>query len=293
MKNFKLLLLGTSLSCFPQLAYTQCVVTEDCAALGYTETSCPGNGVKCPFGNGWFCGGDEASICAENGFKYSCTGTGYAGGAGFACGGKYTQCSCASSYEWNGSSCALSCSSSYKYTCTGTGYAGGAGSACDGKYTQCACASGYEWKNGSCQKQILNGAQGDLYYCNGKVVGVKTSDMNFYIAMKDLGYVGWSQADEYCRNYSFCADNNGVLPTLAQLRTVYARLETIEDLLLKYDGGEELAKGNPYWSSSVAYTDPLGMNSYYVLYMSDGFFDYFRGNGYTGISHVRPVLVDY
>ena len=29
---------------------SQCVSTQDCTALGYTETSClNGNGVKCPF----------------------------------------------------------------------------------------------------------------------------------------------------------------------------------------------------------------------------------------------------
>ena len=28
----------------------QCVTTQDCAALGYTDSACPGSGVKCPFG---------------------------------------------------------------------------------------------------------------------------------------------------------------------------------------------------------------------------------------------------
>ena len=51
----------------------QCVSSQDCASLGYTKSSCPdGNGVKCPFGNKWFCV-DQCGI----GFKYTCTGTGY------------------------------------------------------------------------------------------------------------------------------------------------------------------------------------------------------------------------
>ena len=153
MKNIKILLLGTSLSFLPTLVYSQCVPVQDCAALGYTETGCPGNGVKCPFGNGWFCGGDEASICAENGFKYTCSGTGYSGGSGQPCGGKYKTCNCATNYTWNGSSCTLSCSSSYKYTCTGTGYNGGKGTACGGKYTSCTCSNSYEWKSGKCQQK--------------------------------------------------------------------------------------------------------------------------------------------
>ncbi len=33
----------------------QCVATQDCATLGYTETSCESGGVKCPFGDKWAC----------------------------------------------------------------------------------------------------------------------------------------------------------------------------------------------------------------------------------------------
>ena len=33
----------------------QCVATQDCASLGYTETSCENGGIKCPFGNTWAC----------------------------------------------------------------------------------------------------------------------------------------------------------------------------------------------------------------------------------------------
>ena len=197
MKFQVYLVLGTSLSCFSGLAFGQCVVTEDCAALGYTETSCPGNGLKCPFGNGWFCGGDEATICAENGFKYTCTGTRYSGGSGQPCGGKYKTCTCATNYTWNGSSCALSCSSSYKYTCTGTGYAGGAGSACGGKYTQCTCASGYEWKNGKCQKKEIDYSAcklGTLFYsdntCSDSRVKSKTL-LGVVIYEKTESQNGW------------------------------------------------------------------------------------------------------
>ena len=205
MKNIKFLLIGTSLSCFPGLVFGQCVTVQDCAALGYTETSCPGNGVKCPFGNGWFCGGDEESICRENGFTESCNGAGQSG-SGSSCGGLYAECSCDSTYQ---------------YTCSGTGYAGGTGSACGGKYTQCTCSSGYEWKDGACQQQALNGAHDDLYYCNGKVVAVKAPGMNFYIAMKDLGSLAWNSANSSCSSYTFCNNVKGTLPTKDQLLTMY------------------------------------------------------------------------
>ena len=75
-----------------------CTPSPDCASLGYTESSCPdGAGVKCPWGNTWFC----TKTCDELGFSYTCSGTGYAGGSGEVCKGKYKSCTCASGYKWN------------------------------------------------------------------------------------------------------------------------------------------------------------------------------------------------
>ena len=220
----------------------------------------------------------------DSSYKYTCTGTGYSGGNGVFCGGKYTACWCISGYAWDGSACVKkTCSSSYKYTCSGTGYAGGSGSACDGKYTSCTCSSGYEWKNGSCQKQAQNGAQGNLYYCDGKVVGVKTSGMNFYVAMKDLGYMNWSNANSRCKNYSVCGNVNGTLPTKDQLLTMYNNKSSLNSLLSR-NGGTKLAESY-YWSSTVS-----GYEHYYVVHMSSG--DSY-GWHYVeiGIS-VRPVLFE-
>ena len=79
-----------------------CTPSPDCASLGYTETSCPdGAGVKCPWGNAWFC----TKTCDELGFSYTCSGTGYAGGSGETCNGKYKSCTCASGYEWKNGRC--------------------------------------------------------------------------------------------------------------------------------------------------------------------------------------------
>ena len=109
--KIKFLLLGTSLSLIPTLSLAQCVATQDCATLGYTETSCNGGkGVKCPFGNKWAClGANEEEykqkFCDEYGFTLACTGTGYAGGSGLACNNKYAQCTCASGYEWKNGAC--------------------------------------------------------------------------------------------------------------------------------------------------------------------------------------------
>ena len=43
----------------------QCVATQDCESLGYTETSCENGGIKCPFGDKWACKGNS-DISTEN-----------------------------------------------------------------------------------------------------------------------------------------------------------------------------------------------------------------------------------
>ena len=103
--KIRFLLIGTSLSLIPQTINAQCVATQDCATLGYTETSCSGgSGVKCPFGNKWACFKSEAEICNDLGFTLTCTGTNQTDGVGKACNGKYTECTCALGYIWNDSS---------------------------------------------------------------------------------------------------------------------------------------------------------------------------------------------
>ena len=158
----KILLMTSAVVLFPlsTVAQTTCTATPDCASLGYTQSSCPdNNGVRCPWGDKWFCSSSETEICSKYGFKYTCTGTGYSGGAGTACGGKYTACTCSSGYSWSAGSCVRRCSSpyvwngsscvcsySYEYTCTsGEHVIGGAGTACNNLYSACRCESGYRW----------------------------------------------------------------------------------------------------------------------------------------------------
>ena len=267
--KIKFLLLGTSLSFIPNLTFAQCVATQDCETLGYTETSCNGGkGVKCPFGNKWACLPTKESICKEEGFTLACNETGQTGG-GDSCNGLYKQCSCDSSYQ---------------YTCSGTGYSGGSGSACGGKYTSCICASGYEWKDGSCQKKILNGAQGELYYCNGTVVGVRATGMGFYVALRDLGRMNWTSANSQCRNYSFCGNVKGTLPTLDQLKSIYQNKSRVNSLL-STNGGTQLTNSY-YWSSTLT-----GYRNYYIVHMSSGdVYDYYDSRNYP---YVRPVLASW
>ena len=236
--KIKFLLIGTSLSLIPTLTYAQCVATQDCETLGYTETSCNGGkGVKCPFGNKWACIGISTEECSELGFTY---------------------------------------------TCSGTGYSGGSGTACNGKYTTCTCASGYNWKDGSCQKQILNGPDGDVYKCNGIVVGVKTADMNFYVAMKDLGYMFWDEANSSCLNYIFCNNIKGTLPTKEQLDILYNNKAQINTLLLA-NGGNQISE-KYHWSSTS------DTKYYYVLDMFNGYTYWHVGNNDY---YARPILTSW
>ena len=142
--------------------WAQCVSSQDCASLGYTKSSCPdGNGVKCPFGNAWFCV-DQCGI----GFKYTCTGTGYGTQpASAACNGKYTSCVCADKYTWSGTAC-TKCASQYTEKCNGSNETGGADTGCGGYYAKCSCATGYEWDttSKSCKMKQAVCAVGTLYY---------------------------------------------------------------------------------------------------------------------------------
>ena len=49
----------------------QCVATQDCATLGYTETSCQNGGIKCPFGNYWACKNDGTTDCTYGTIYFS------------------------------------------------------------------------------------------------------------------------------------------------------------------------------------------------------------------------------
>ena len=103
MRNITLLT-GTMLF-LPMTVMAQsinCTPSPDCASLGYTETSClDGAGVKCPWGNAWFCTEEKC----DTSYQYICSGTGYTGGSGEVCGGKYQSCTCADGYEWKNGTC--------------------------------------------------------------------------------------------------------------------------------------------------------------------------------------------
>ena len=81
-----------------------CTPTPDCVAMGYTETSCEGRFIRCPF--------DTTKLyCTpcDSSFKYDCSGDNITGGTGSACGGKYTSCECAEGGIFKDGTCPQNC----------------------------------------------------------------------------------------------------------------------------------------------------------------------------------------
>ena len=112
--------------------------------------------------------------------------------------------------------------------------------------------------------RTANGAQGDLYYCNGKVVGVKTPNMDFYVALKDFSSDYWKNAYNTIKYNMFCEDTLAYMPTKDDLVKIYNNKNSLDDLFEKY-GGKKLSSGY-YWSETDS-----GDSSYrYVLNMSNG-----------------------
>ncbi len=79
-------------------ANAACIATPSCYDMGYSSTSSCDSGLKCPFGDYWYCPKDGE--CAE--FPYTCFGRGYveAAGIGADCNGKYVKCECYEGFEW-------------------------------------------------------------------------------------------------------------------------------------------------------------------------------------------------
>ena len=106
--------------------------------------------------------------------------------------------------------------------------------------------------------------------------------MGFYVALKDLGNMTWSNANSQCRNYSFCGNVKGTLPTRDQLVTLYNNKSRVNSLL-STNGGTKMTE-DWYWSSAY------GANTSYIVNMSNGSV----GNGYFHNGYyVRPVLASW
>ena len=99
------------------VANAACTPTPDCASIGYTETSCEGDSLKCPFDI-------TKMMCmpCDSSYRYDCTGDNITGGVGDTCGGKYVTCACSEGSVFQNGACACdnSCTVGAIYYSDGT-----------------------------------------------------------------------------------------------------------------------------------------------------------------------------
>ncbi|MDO5387446.1 MAG: hypothetical protein Q4F75_09305 [Pseudomonadota bacterium] len=97
---------------------------------------------NCPNNYEWNAG-PKKCVCATS-FKYSCNGSGYAGGDGNSCDGKYSKCKCAAGYTWDATSGSCVCSGtdwcSVNQNCAALGYAK---QTCSGTTVKCPFDTSY------------------------------------------------------------------------------------------------------------------------------------------------------
>ena len=162
-----------------------CTATPNCADLGYTESSCPDNkGVKCPWGDTYFCPPSEAEICEKNGFVYTCDGEKQTGGVGETCHEKYAECSCYSGYKWDSGQCAetkwVSC----------------------GGYVQNCSIGDILFSDGTCHADVVEGKT-----AIGVVVYVNSEGCGQAMALKPLGAYRWASGNTYVSGVPSTNDN--------------------------------------------------------------------------------------
>ena len=84
----------------PLPSHATCTSTPDCASIGYTETSCEGDSLKCPFDiSKLYC------IPCDSSYRHTCSGDNIVGGVGSACGGKYVICECVFGATFSNGNC--------------------------------------------------------------------------------------------------------------------------------------------------------------------------------------------
>ena len=218
-----------------QIKYNNC---KPCPNLG-TLSSCPSPYTctyeacsnryyksGCQSGYDWNASSKTCTAQCASSYRYTCSGTGYAGGVGTACNGKYTSCSCSSPYTWNGYSCTVNCGYKkmwngsscvcdpyyYPYSCNGS-HESPTGTSCNGKYERCYCSGDYAWDGNKCviscsSGYIWNGSQcvcdteNFIYPCTRPYeVGYGASCDGKYETCECTGGYSWNFAEGcYCRN---------------------------------------------------------------------------------------------
>lgn len=128
--------------------YAACTIAPDCAALGYTQTSCPDGGVKCPWDTSkMFCKKGEAAC--DNSYTTSMCTNSCSSPSGTPClknGTAYypgcTTSRCGSSQTCSYGSCV--CKAEFIQRCNGQ-FEKATNGECNGLYAACSCSNGAIW----------------------------------------------------------------------------------------------------------------------------------------------------
>ena len=143
-----------------------------------------------------FTSGSSGTPSCDSSYKYTCTGTGYAGGSGTACGGKYKACTCSSGYSWENGSCVKQCDD------------------------YCRSYNGY-CPNGTLEPNGTDGCGNTCYQCCVPYEDVTTDVYCFYGDTI-------STITSHCENYS--TDDKGKY----KLATPYKRIKNGETTIHKH-----------------------------------------------------------
>ena len=81
--------IGLVLGLLPISVFAECIPVPDCASIGYTETSCDGDSIKCPFDTTKL-----KCIPCDSSFRFTCSGENIKNPIGAACNNKYAACEC-------------------------------------------------------------------------------------------------------------------------------------------------------------------------------------------------------
>ena len=92
--------IGLVLGLVPVSVSAECVPVPDCTSIGYTETSCDGDSLKCPFDTTKL-----KCIPCDSSFRHSCTGENIKNPIGSACNNKYAACECIAGATFTNGEC--------------------------------------------------------------------------------------------------------------------------------------------------------------------------------------------
>ena len=129
---------------------TYSINSNICGVYGGYGNSCTDDGGTyfreciCPLNYEW--SATALKCVCSSAFKYTCTGTGYAGGDGESCDGKYKACICAEGYSWDAATgkCLLSCANECSLTTCPSPFTCRY-EECSKRYCKTGCEAGYDW----------------------------------------------------------------------------------------------------------------------------------------------------